>query len=360
MSKLAANLVLVAPSHEFASAVGEELSRQLQAPLRTTAASLQEDVSGLVIVVTPDTLESHDVSRQLAAAGPAYSLVLPTDGSSALPSWCTPVNTVGRTPEAVAAEIMNDAANKHAVELDPIGRSRSGLSTTAVYVIIAVAAALLLFGCAAVFIGIPVGRAQEQVIFEDRGVAFEVEAATIEIVRGPPIPPPVEAPEADEYQPLAVMNETGVRVDNLVRSQFGTNDPGSATFVGVAVAREAEREVYTWTETFPEDGELECLGVARLNGGTSNCGPPGLDDASGPSLGWGQSSINNGPIEVDASISGLPDETRWVVLTTTTGWQIVTDNTNGLATMMWPEWEGIPDTVTAYDSDLNELWSGSF
>jgi hypothetical protein len=349
---------VVAPAHEFTSAVVQELTAQLHAPLTTVAAAaLASGASGQVVVVTPDALDDHEASRQLAVSGPAYSLVIPVEGEAAPPPWCTPINTVGRTPQAVAAEIMNDAANKHAVELDPIRSSRSGVSSTAMYVIIALAGALLLFGCAALVIGLPFGtRAEERVIFEERGVAFE-EAPAIEAAPlGAPIPPPAEAPTADEYQPIAIANETGAAVDERIQDEYGVRVvPGSATFVGTAIAREVERDVFTWRER-SSDGDLQCTGIFGLSGGSASCGEAAPDE---PSTGWGTSSIDGRPQGVEASVSGLPDEVRWVVFTTDTGWRVVADAADGFATITLPEWEGIPSEATAYDSELNELWTGA-
>ncbi|MBT8207441.1 MAG: hypothetical protein KJO18_04140, partial [Acidimicrobiia bacterium] len=311
------------------------------------------DITGQLITISVDDTRLSDLetSRRLAACGPAYALIIPTDDPTAPPAWCTGIRTEGRTPTAVAAEIINDAANKHAVELDAMKSTRTGATSTGMMVVIALAAALLLFGCAALFVGIPINRASNDgpEILRERGFAVEEPRTAVEPV-APPMPPPAEVPPADEYQPAVELGETGPEVLERLHDLAGPEMEGPAVLVGTVQTRFGVIEVFTWVEQ-----GSSCSGTFSLQGGQSSCGG---DDHAGPALGYGESSFG-GPFRSNASVENVPPDAEWVVFTTTAGWRVLTDAIGMLAYAEWPADEGALELATAYDAELNEIWSES-
>ena len=164
---------------------------------------------------------------------------------------------------------------------------------------------------------------------------------------------PADAPPADQYQPFLVLDDG----NDHHRQLLDDPDVSAASIepIGVAIGPVGDREFYRFKARMEIDDELlPCVGEFRETGSGLSCG--GV--ANEPGVGGGSSQSGNGPIIEYATVEGLDPDAAWALFELGSGFSIVSEVRQGIATV---EWVGNGERlaqITVYSEELDELWSG--
>lgn len=268
------------------------------------------------------------------------------------------IRTDGRSPEAIAAEIANDAANRGLVKLGKPARKRQPGGVSPLKIGVGAFILVGLLGAAAYFL-FGNGSSENPVAARD--------------VRPPSQEFPVGAPEGDEFIDIALVNEQSRQADERVqdwwRSQRGGFEgfggeqivEGSAIHLLTVGSRAGTVDVYEWTSLtqFPGERpqELRCSGTfnAQGQGGGQNCFPTDFAQA-GTSLSWG--GIENGRNWLNTiTVVNAPEDAVWMSTELRTGFVVISSVVGGYGYGEWDGLDGEPSQVVLLDSDLDEIWS---
>jgi shikimate kinase len=376
------------PISEIFATQGEEAFREIERSVVSRVAQQP----GRIIATGGGTILDPQSAQALASSGSIYSLVAspheivrrvqdPSNPERPLLDGHDPltrvtkllterlpvygqfpqIRTDGRSPDAIAAEIANDAANRGVVPLPKIHKRKgtsSGVAAWKVgaisFVVVAGIAALVLFLT---------------------GGETDVAAPAARDPEPPTSDLPVDAPEADEYFDIVLIDAVGPRVQETVREYIESSQNGEFGFDGGQEVVEGTArhilsagtsvgtvEIYQydvvaqWPGQRPE--ELTCTAEVAPNGigqgFGGNCQQTQFMN-NGTQMMWGGIQTGRNWIQT-IGVANAPDDGVWLIVEVANGFTAISSVQGGYGYTELGEF-GEPRRIAVLDADHAEVWS---